>query len=265
MEVIFDNGVNVEITRNQNKAYRTITNFFKHLQHVTIPHRKWHNPAYVKNIQYTDVIDNLVRMGKLVNVFVDKDKCIQRDQAHFNAIHKVFETTGQFTEDWLNFHEHIHLVETYDHLSSSYIIDYRDIGGLLEKPFDPDWVSELVTTVDRGDLYLAWTELGKTPYVYWTNGEPNDINRIKELAKPWLNIKLSFFVASEHRDFLLNKKATEFNQWWSNYHDQWCQHWNIPCWTLEHMSGVIPIGKISNMDLFVDQFDRGAKPLKIVL
>ena len=93
-----------------------------------------------------------------------------------------------------------------------------------------------------GDVYVAWAELGKIPYTYWEDQESNDINRLCELCKPWLILRPQLRIALEDFDMLGYKDTVGFNKWWADYHDVWCQHWNISNWTVENMFACIVIG-----------------------
>ena len=164
------------------------------------------------------------------------------------------------------FHEHIHICEQYFTAEPLILIlDYREKSGLLEKKFNISWLQESTTQLKTGDVYLQFSELGKTPYTYWKDKEPNDINRMCELAKPWVLLKPKVHVALEDIDRLADKTANEFNQWWSNYHLDWCKFWNLPTWTLEMQYGVIKFGKIDNIEFLKTQIDNKIFPKKIIL
>ena len=46
--------------------------------------------------------------------------------------------------------------------------------------------------IRRNNLYLQWSELGKTPLEYWRNQEPNDQARLNTLAKPHITFRAKF-------------------------------------------------------------------------
>jgi hypothetical protein len=144
-------------------------------------------------------------------------------------------------------------------------IDYRDKAGLLEKPLDPKWIHNSTTKIKAGDVFTKWVELGKIPYTYWDNNEPDDFSRLCKLSKPWVRLKPLIHIALEDIDRLENIKQQEFNFWWSDRSQKWCQHWNIPSWTLHDMYSVTVFGKVSNVETIIQQLKNQVKPSKVLL
>lgn len=209
----------------------------KHLRHIDIPFRPWDNP-YVN----LDPVSDLIEYGKKVGVTVDRALC---DQEYFNMLHTIYEKNYNGDPAWLDFHECIHIYERSRNTSqpNKYLhIDYREKTGLLEKSFDHSWLKKSTRQIKAGDVFVNWAELGKIPYVYWRNNEPNDIDRIKELCKPWLKLRPKILVAMNDYDYTI--VSPEFDHWWAQYHDEWCRHWHIPKWDLDDMMSVLIFGKV---------------------
>ena len=62
-------------------------------------------------------------------------------------------------------------------------------------------------------MYLPWTELGKKPFDYWSDGEPNNEERVMELCKAHFTFRAQFFIALKS-----NKPKSfpqEFIDWFS--------------------------------------------------
>jgi hypothetical protein len=119
--------------------------------------------------------------------------------------------------------------------------------------------------VRAGDVYIHWSELGKTPYLYWTHNESNDINRLCELSKPWLKFDPILSIALSDKNFLENKNIEKFNAWWENYSEKWCEHWQIPSWSLVDQYSVIVVGHITQIDQVADLLKNQIYPIKIQL
>lgn len=221
-----------------------------HLRHIDIPFKPWDNPYYDD-----DCAEKLKCCADKVGITVDKNLILQKNQEYLNFLHRLYEQSYDGSPDWLDYHEHIHLCEEYNHKHRHLHINYREKAGLLERPFDFKWLDYSTTEVKAGDVFVQWAELGKTPYTYWKNKEPNDINRIRELCKPWLRLRPKVLVAID--DYSYYKSSIEFNQWWQNYHDAWCSHWNIPRWDLKDMKSVIVFGKMT-----MEQLDKLKKLLQ---
>lgn len=266
MKLIFSNNQQIELDIDNSPLGITYQKIYKNLSKVPIPFRPWDNPYYKKKLTYPELVEQLVQYARQVSVDIDRSKCLSRDQLYFNSIHKIYEQNYNGDSKWLDFHEHIHMCELYfketHHL---FCIDYREKSGLLEKPMDPQWLNNTQTTVRAGDIYVQWSELGKTPYGYWKNNEPNDIKRICELAKPWLKLRPKIYVALADIDRLKNKQCDEFSTWWKDYQQEWATHWNIPSWTVENIFGVSVFGKTTQIELLKEQLENMAVPVRIVM
>lgn len=266
MKLIFSNDHVVELEIDNSPLGTTYQKIYKNLSKVPIPFRPWDNPYYIKNLTYPELVDQLVRYAQQVSIDIDRSKCLAQDQDYFNSIHKIYEKTYNGDSAWLDFHEHIHMCEIYfKETYHLFCIDYREKSGLLEKPMNPDWVIDTQTTVQAGDVYVRWSELGKTPYSYWKNNEPNDIKRICELAKPWLRLRPKIYVALDDMDRLKNVKYNEFASWWKDYEPAWTQHWNIPQWNIENIFGVSVFGKTTQVELLKELLKNNVVPVKVTL
>jgi len=144
-------------------------------------------------------------------------------------------------------------------------IDYREKSGMLEKPFNFDWLKNSTTKIQAGDVFVHWSELGKTPYQYWTNNEPNDTIRMRELIKPWLKLRPKIMVALEDIDTLKNVRVQEFESWWSQYSEELCQYWNIPSWTTNNIFSVSIFGRVPKFETIITQLKNNQKPVKVLL
>jgi hypothetical protein len=231
---------------------------------VDIPFRLWDNPAYLNTISYDQLVDRLVDLAEQVSIKLDRQLCLSNDQPYFNHIHKLYEQGYDGSPAWLDFHEHIHLCETY-HQGPRMVIHYREKAGLLQRKFNIDWLAGATTKIKTGDVFLEWAELGKTPYSYWEDQEPNNINRICELAKPWINLIPKLQVALEDKDILSDKKIVEFEKWWAEYNESWCQHWQLPKWTISDQFSVIVIGQINAPETMIDLLKNQIHPIKVQL
>ena len=264
MQILFENGVQVPIELTDSPAQETILSIYKHLQHVPIPFSPWDSSLYKETHTYYELLEKLVELGKQLDVDIDVSN---RKQSYWNYLHQVYEENYDGQPAWLAFHEHVHMCEGY-HVQEPHntlSIDYREKSGPLEQPFNLDWLASATTKLKKGDVYLAWAELSKPPYDYWENGEPNDIERLCELAKPWLILRPKLMIALDDIDRMANRDQENFNQWWKSYHDVWCKHYQIASWTLEQQQSVLVIGKILDVDPLVDLLKNQIYPIKVEL
>lgn len=266
MKILFPNNVHIDIVLDQLPITAVLLSIFKHLQHATLPFKDWDNPFYSKLLTYDDLVKKLQRFGKYVGIDVITDRCY--DQHYLNELHKIYETSYNGQPQWLDFHEHIHLCEykKIGNFLNVMSLDYRELAGPLEKKFNPDWLDNSSTIIKAGDVYIEWAELGKSPYGYWSSQEPNNIDRLCQLAKPWLKLRPKLRVSLQDQDLLSRVDAVGFNQWWAQYHNTWCQHWNLQSWTLErHMYAAVVVGKITDQDTVIDLLKNRIHPVKVIL
>lgn len=273
MHINFQNKIQIPIELTNSPIQPTILKMFKNLQHVKIPFRKWDNPFYLSTINFNQLEDSLENFARNVGVTIDRELCSQ--QSYLNYLHKVYEQNYNGDPQYLDFHESIHLCEmhlkffsknvNFKNCSSMLIMSYRETAGLLESSFNMEWLKSAVTDLQPGDVFVTWAELGKVPYDYWTNEEPNDINRIKELCKPWITFKPRILVALQEKNKLDELNIDGFNNWWSEYSEDWCRHWQIPEWTVEQQYSVLVFGRIKNLDLLVKLLEEKIDPITIAL
>jgi len=265
MKILFSNGntTNLGILNTPlGDVYRRI---YKNLCQVDLQFRDWDNPYYLDRLTYDQLVDQLVFYAKQVLVEIDRTRCLAQDQIYFNEIHKIYELNYHGQSEWLDFHEHIHLCEYYaQRLPKVLDIDYREKAGILERPFKLEWLADSTTEIKTGDVFVSWAELGKTPYTYWSNNEPNDVDRLCKLAKPWLKLRPKILIALEDIDTLKNKKKSEFEKWWAQYHPIWCRYWNLESWTIKDMYSVTVIGKVDDVELIKTQLKNNINPIKIL-
>jgi len=211
--------------------------------------RDWDYPFYVNNITWDDIKNRLVRSAQSLGVVVDPTHC--QDQTYLNDLHVIYENNTDGKSAWLDFHECIHRCEEKNEdwrsINQYLTIDYREFSGPLITNFDPGLLDQCTLDLHPGDVTVGWSELGKTPYRYWADNEPNDISRICGLVKPHVNFRPRLLISMDHFkiDF---PHIEEFDQWWSQYQADWCDHWHVEPWTRSQMFGRIVIGRVQDFD-----------------
>lgn len=279
MVIEFQNDRLVEIELLDSPIKDILIEIYRHLQHVKIPFKLWDYPI-TDDYDKQSLVDVLSEHAARLGIVVDRERLITGDQSYYNILHQIYETKNDGKTAWLNYHESLHLCE--GGLVFSFVrIDFRDLAGPLERSFDRRWLSQAVTQIRAGDVFCSWAELGKLPYTYWTDGEPDDIVRLCELAKPWLTLCPHLVVALRDQDLTENINVTDFNHWWQSYQAKWCSHFGLTDWRWQEMFSVIPVGRIKDLDQFISnvnnkiipsyvrlQFDRQQQellPIEIVI
>jgi len=260
MDVIFDTGDTVCFEFLDSPVTAHYKKVYKNLQHVTFEFQQWDLPYYNQERCFA----GLENYAKLLGIDVQKN--MMRNQDYLNSLHEIYEKSYDGSSNWLYYHEHIHLCESAirnGESSGYYHIDWREKGGLLTGAYRQSWNNYLISTVKPGQIFFQWSELGKRPYTYWHNNEPNNINRLCELAKPMLALRPKIIIAVDCINTLQHVSSEEFDNWWNTYHNDWCAHWGIDQWSLQHMYGVIPYAQTHQIDLLSSLAKENRCPIKI--
>jgi hypothetical protein len=263
LTVQFSDG-NLQIKLYDNPLAEFIHSKYKHLKNLPL---NLNDKDIFFNKKNTDI--NLAKKtfteyAKNISITVDTNKLNQQD--YLNYLHEIYEKNFDGKEDWLKFHEHIHILET---LNANQIIqpiisfDYRTLAGRLQNSFKREYYKYSTVTVKKNQCFLSWQELAKPPYYYYLNKEPNDIKRLCELSKPWVTLKTSIHIACDNINFLENIDILAFNNWFAKFKDQWCEYWGIPDWDPTETFKVIPIGEIEDADRLVNNIKNNNLPLRI--
>jgi hypothetical protein len=267
MQIVFSDGKTVDLLLADTPLSAVYKKIYKHLQHVTIPFREWDNPYFSIGLDHETRVDKLCFYGKKLSLKIDKQLCLQQDQQYLNHIHKVYEDNYNGDVDWLHFNEYIHLCEKKVQKKKLEIfqIDYADKAGMLETPVDPEWFKNNTTKIKAGDVFVSWSELGKTPYDYWKHNEPNDISSMCNSIKPWLKLKPKILVALEDMDKIEGIEVEQFNSWWKNYQQEWCQHWNIAKWDIDDIFSVTLFGRVPDVETIKTQLKNHINPDRVLI
>jgi len=269
MQIVFSNDKTVDLILNQTPVARLYQKIYKHLQHVAVPFQDWDSPFYFRNHSLPQLVDKLIMYAEKVNVPIDQERCLAQDQDYFNNLHVIYEGNSNNGLEWAAFHRHLHMCEK-NHDSETVMqktlkIDYNEKSGLLEKPFNQQWLKHASSKISAGDAFICWQELGKTPYTYWSDNEPNDIVRMRQVIRPWVKLKPNIFIALQDIDLQKSpKKLVEFESWWAQYSKELCEYWNIPSWTSNDMYKCLVLGKVSNIDAVVTLLKNNAKPIRVL-
>lgn len=266
MKLIFSNKETIDLLIDDTPLGLVYQKIYKNLSYADFTFNEWDSPYYLHNITYQELVNRLTTYAKKVSIQIEQERCLAQDQNYFNDIHKIYEKNYNGDRKWLDFHEHIHMCEYYFKETPKFLhIDYREKSGLLEKPFDLKWLDNATSNIKAGDIFVSWAELGKTPYTYWRDKEEDDINRMCNLAKPWLKLRPKINIALEDIDLLKNKNILEFESWWQQHSKAWCQHWNIPSWTIHDIFSSTIFGKVNDVSIITDYLKNNIFPTKILM
>jgi hypothetical protein len=250
LTIEFASGATTDIVLDNNEIAEMFGRMIKNLKHVFLPYRLLDNP-YNYN---SDVVSReLTESAQDVNVTVDIDKINQ--QEYLNKLHTLYENSCNDITKWLRFHEAIHAAELVNNNTTEQRINinYREQGGPVEKLYKPEHYNLAVTKVQAGDIIVGFSELGKEPFYYWLNQEPQNVERFCQLSKPWIKLRPKCYMYLADQDLLPDADTlAKFNQWFAQYKPQWLAHWGIDHWGDAQNFGVVRVGKLTDVD-FVRQ------------
>jgi hypothetical protein len=176
------------------------------------------------------------------------------EQQSLNQLHELYEKNHDRLSMIKNndilykFHNAIHQLEKENIKTGlGFYIGWGINEGPLEETFNcNEFYAE---TFIKNNLYLPWTELGKTPLYYYINKEPEDINRFCELAKPHETLRAKFMIAL--KDFNPPRLSQEFEQWFAPFKSLWLQHHNIKDWRAcdEYLGVLLAEPEDKNIDI----------------
>lgn len=153
------------------------------------------------------------------------------DQSLLNSLHEIYEKNHSILSKKQNnsilykFHHAIHYHERNKKDLTNIDIGWGIKEGPLTEIFNCNDYYE--NDIKKNNIYLPWSELGKKPWDYWENKEPENQQRINELCKPHITFRAQFFIASKN---VIPEISTAFEEWFKKYKEKWIAHHNIKKW-----------------------------------
>lgn len=245
----------------------------KHLQHIDLEFNVRKNPLHPLRYNINQLLDQMIASAKEVDVIVDSDRLL--DQEYLNYLHNLyFNSTdghGSNSPKWLRFHDLIHSIEQVrDREEQGAVwVDYEHLAGPLVKPFNRDWLKYSIPVANSGTCYIEAHELGKTICKYIYDNEPNDIDIMCKLLKPWVDMKPVMNIAIQDQDrnknlkFLSTHYKEQLDYWLENFQKPWRDYWKLTEWDIMDEGSALPIGHIDDVDTLIDCFKNEDYPTRI--
>ena len=263
MHLVLSNGKKFFLDLYPSFTRDIILRWFKHLQHVNIPWRPWDYEHHYLQKSLESIHDDLKDTAEKLELQIDMIRL--GDQQYLNELHMIYEREYDGSQQYTDFHEVIHSIERkYTHRSDYFRINFRHLAGPLKILFQYQWLEHTQLKVDPGTVFIEMDELGKSPYRYWLDKEPDNLERLTQLAKPWIWMRPRLVFALDQIGFGTYDQE-QFEKWFNQYKKAWCQHWNIPDWTIEHMRAKLPIGEVQDYQSLKEELTRGQVPCKLIL
>ena len=248
-----DNCYLIEL--ENNSVSQNIMAMLKHLYRLPLRFGILDNPyTCTKDAAIKQLIEYAGKLG------IDVNPTELASQKYLNYLHSIYEKNYNGNDGWLQFHEPIHVLENRALDQVDLLYDER--AGFLDKKYQFDELLLAQTKIFAGECIVGFSELGKTPYRYWQNGEPDDIVRLCELSKPMLRFHFKITINLIDKN-TIPEDLEEFNQWFSKYKAEWCNHWGIPDWSTEQIFGHIKVGRLLDFENFCLGLKQGHVPIKL--
>lgn len=186
---------------------------------------------------------------------IAKIKCEPIDmenQIGLNKLHEIFEVNNDLIikKDPVSlsrFHQAIHNKEYVIQLVKFKALDFgwgEKEGPLMEKLNMHQYYSK---NIEKGNIYLKWSELGKVPTKYFADGEPNDQYRFNQLSIPNKTLRPKFFlqIIDKYSNF-----TPGFELWFDKFKKDWLTYHDLISWQpIDEFGGVHVAQPIDKVDL----------------
>lgn len=278
IKLIWSENKFIQIVLYNNPVADYYYNCIKKLKNINLSFGPRENPLdpfslrdSKKSIQ--QLTQKIMHISSQLGITVQPEKLLVQD--YLNELHEIYFTcyNKRNTDNnsiWLDFHDIVHLIEDINQGKNNrrlptFWFDYKHFAGPLIHKFDRTLLKYAVTECKKGMCFISERELGKNLYKYYKDGEPNDINSINRICKPWVYLKPVMDIAYEdYSDSLNYSKDLKFIEWLNLYKDGWCSHWGITDWDPSEMFAKIPIGSVIEIDLLQEYFSCLDYPSRIV-
>lgn len=200
----------------------------KHLRHVPI------DPVESEVIDVSDIQNIYKDFCKFANLEPITIKSL--DQSTLNRLHKIYEEQHDAlsrlnnNEILYKFHHSIHYSEDISKSKSKMPVGWGINEGPLTEQFD--CYSYYDDEVRKNNMYLPWAELGKTPFQYYTDNEPDNQRRMLELCKPHTTFRAKFFIGLS--DITPSEFPLGFLKWFDQYKEAWYKKYNLEEYSKKH-------------------------------
>lgn len=265
IKIIWSDQNSVDLILFDNELSHWYSRCVSHLKNIPLHFGPRENPLDVSQ-SIASLSDSLIKHFSFFNISVDLVKL--PFQNYLNQLHEHYlknfdQSKGSLDQKrWLQIHDLIHLLESNNYASSFIWVDYKESAGPLIKKFNRQFLKYSTTVIKKGHCYLSAHELGKDLYKYWNDKEPNDIDNICRISKPWLFLRPLLDVAIKDHEHKKHHDKS-FLAWLEKYRYKWCKHWSLSDWQPQELSAFIPIGYIEDIDLLLERFAKLDYPVKI--
>jgi hypothetical protein len=237
LKIVFNNN-----NKKQELLYNTVLSpvserWIKKIRHLS---KIKHSPIETTGTSFAKDIERIHRefceFARIEYKIIDYN-----EQQSLNLLHELYVSNhnrlSKFKNNDIvyNFHNAIHELEDQK-IGVNFFVGWGTKEGPLTEKF---MCNEFYTkSILKNNIYLPWSELGKTPMIYYRDKEVSNINRLCELVKPHLTLRAKFTIAL--KDFTMIDFPTGFKEWFDPFKQTWLDHYKIKDWRIQdEYSGVL--------------------------
>jgi hypothetical protein len=249
-----NNGKNndVDFLLNDSDIARRWFNKIKHLQFI--------KHSLIETSSQTPIDIEFAHKEFCNAVGLQFKKLEYSNQEHLNYLHEIYEkyhshvSYKEHNEKLYRFHIAIHHIDRKEYFESFYDIGWGIKEGPLTKKFVCNQFYE--NKIEKNNIYLLWSELGKKPKFYFDSKEPNNLDRFMELVYPHITFRAKFSIA--RKNVIIRNFNKDFIHWFENYKTPWLKKYKLDNWQeKDEQSGIllaIPKNKDISMNNFLQEF-----------
>ena len=192
---------------------------------IGVVYKEFCEAAGIKEIEYKQVTQDVLNI--MHDQFIAQADIMSRNQSKdvlyefHQAIHKT-ESKMDDTAHWK--------------WTKMHIIAYSYKAGLFEEEFPCNkfYSDEL----ERGNIYLLFSQSGKKPYNYFFDSEPADFDKVKQIMKAHHTFIPNWFVCLEDR--VPRTLPLEFEKFFEPYRSWFLKKYGLQKWdAVDEQSGVL--------------------------
>jgi hypothetical protein len=241
--------------KKQEILYNVVSNpvserWIKKIKHLS---KIKHSPIETTNESFSqDIADTHRKFCEFAGIdykIIDYD-----EQESLNFLHELYvsnhDRLGKIKNNDIvySFHNAIHELE--DQKIGTYFFVGWGIkeGPLTEKVMCNEFYEKNIL---KNNIYLPWSELGKTPMIYYRDKEISNIDRLCELAKPHTTLRAKFTIAL--KNFTMVDFPSGFKEWFDPFKQAWLDHYKIKDWRIQDEYAGVLLAEPKDQTMDIEQ------------
>lgn len=244
-----DTAKNTQILQYEILTHSIAVDWCKKIKHLQkIPLDKSYSNTWDSFLSPEDCLNGINDLAEgfcdvknyLLGKKINQDVC---NYLHTWIIENQHRYDTEKRKDIHKIHRLVHALEhrLHNRLSNFIPIGWGEKAGPLETKFEVNPYMFYEYPLHQGDIYLKWSEFGKTPYDWFIENKDTNSNNFFNECKPHHTFRAHFDICITEQN---NQKfEIEWITWWnSNFKKSWISKYGYD-WDEIKSFGAIPIGR----------------------